>query len=174
MQPTRFALLDPAQPLEALTATARGLIENNFIRAAQRAYTELMTAIAEAGALAEVRTRIGLFPDPPLGPNDARCRYVAGVIFGHDLLTGQGPCRRPEIPLGGSLAWEPIVAGRHAVFTHIGPYETLQATWRKIYREWVPTSGEVLRRVPPMELSVNTPDDVPPKDLHTEIWIPLA
>lgn len=174
MKPTRHVLLDPAHPLEALTATARGLIENNFIRAAQRAHTELMTAVADAGLLARVRSRIGRFPDMPLGPNDARCRYVAGVVFGYDLATQQGQCERPAIALEGSLAWMPIASGRHAVFTHLGPYDTLHATWQAIYRDWLPTSGEVLRRVPPMELSRNTPDDVPPDQLCTEIWLPLA
>jgi len=174
MKPTRHVLIDPAHPLEALTATARGLIENNFIRAAQRAHTELMTAVADAGALDQVCSRIGLFPDPPLGPNDARCRYVAGVVFGHDLVTQQGRCVRPAVILAGSLAWMPIASGRHAVFTHIGPYDTLHAAWQAIYRDWLPTSGERLRRVPPMELSRNTPDDVPPAQLHTEIWLPLV
>jgi AraC family transcriptional regulator len=174
MRPTRHVDLDPHPPLEVLTATARGMIDNNFIRAAQRAHTELMTAVAEAGGLSEVRTRVGLFPDTPLGPNDARCRYVAGVMFGHDLVLRQGVCQRLPIRLSGSLAWMPIPAGRHAVFTHIGPYHTLYRTWQVIYREWLPTSGELRRQVPAMELSLNSPDDVPAEELHTEIWVPLA
>ena len=174
MQPARHVLLDPAQPLEALTATARGMIENNFIRAAQRAQTELMIAVAEAGQFPAVRSRVGLFPDVPKAANDAGCRYVAGVLFGHDLGALQGPCLRPAIPLTGSLAWMPIVPGRYAVFAHIGPYDTLHRIWQAVYRDWLPASGEVLRLAPPMELSINSPDDVPPEDLRTEIWIPLA
>lgn len=49
MQPARDVVLDPASPLEVLTTTARGMIEHNVIRAAQRAQTELMTAVAGAG-----------------------------------------------------------------------------------------------------------------------------
>ncbi len=174
MQPARYVSLDPASPLEMLTATARGMIEHNFIRAAQRAQTELMTAVAAAGLMPEVRTRVGLFPDVPNAPNDAQCRYLAGVLFGHDLVTQRGPCHRPAVALTGSLAWTTIAPGRHAVFTHLGPYDTLHLAWQAIYRDWLPTSGEALRRAPPMEVSVNNPDDVLPRDLHTEIWMPLA
>jgi hypothetical protein len=62
MKPQRFVQLDPATPLQVLTATARGMIDNHFIRAAQRAHTELMTAVAEAGRMGEVRSRISLCP----------------------------------------------------------------------------------------------------------------
>jgi len=174
MQPTRFVELDPARPLTALTATARGIIDGNFIRAAQRAHTELMTAVAEAGHLPAVRSRLGIFPDEPKAPDDARCRYLAGVLFGHDLASGQGACVRPSIPIRGSLAWMPIAPGRHAVFTHVGPYDTLHRSWQAIYQEWLPRSGETLRPAPPMELSLDSPDDVPLPELRTEIWLPLA
>lgn len=174
MQPARHVLLDPAVPLDVLTATARGMIERNFIHAAQRAHTELMTAVAESGLLPEVRTRVGLLPDTPCAPNDARCRYLAGVLFGHDLAARRGPCRRPAIPLTGSLAWMQIPTGRYAVFTHVGPYDTLHHSWQAIYRDWLPMSGEVLGRPPPMELNLNAPGDALPKDLHTELWLPLA
>ena len=43
----------------------------------------------------------------------ARCRYVAGVIFGHDLSRQMGMPERPELPLSGSLAWWPLAAGRY-------------------------------------------------------------
>jgi AraC family transcriptional regulator len=174
MQPDRLVLLDPESPLHLLTATARGLIENTFIRAAQRAHTELMMAVAEAGLLHQVRSRIGVFPDRPQAANDAACRYVAGVLFGHDLATGQGSCLRPDVPLTGSLAWLPVTPGRHAVFTHIGPYDTLHRTWWAIYNEWLPTSGQVPRPAAPMELSLDAPEDVPPQRLRTEIWVPIV
>jgi AraC family transcriptional regulator len=174
MQPARHVSIDLDPPLEVLTATARGMIEHNFIRAAQRAHTELMAAVAGAGLLPEVRSRVGLFPDVPNPPNDAQCRYLAGVLFGHDLVARRGPCQRPAIALTGSLAWLRIAPGRHAVFMHVGPYDTMHLTWQAIYRDWLPASGEVLRHSPPMEVSVNSPDDVRPEDLRTEIWMPLA
>lgn len=167
-------LLDLAEPLLVLTATARGMIEGNFIRAAQRAHTELMTAVGNAGLLAEMRTRLGLFPDEPKAPNDAGCRYLAGVLFGHDLAARRGRCRQPDIALTGSMAWRSIAPGRYAVFQHVGPHDTLHRSWQAIYGDWLPPSGEALRPVPPMELSLDSPDDAPPARLRTELWLPLV
>lgn len=174
MQPDRLVNVDPAKPLVALTATVRGMIENNFIRAAQRACTELMQAVGDAGQIDAVRTRLGVYPDLPQGPNDPSCRYVAGVLFGHDLITGQGACWQPEVPLSGSLAWAPIAPGRYAVFTHVGPYDNLHLSWRAIYTVWLPATDERLRGAPPLELSVTWPESVSSRALCTEIWIPLA
>jgi AraC family transcriptional regulator len=174
MQPTRFVQLDPATPLQVLTATARGMIDNNFIRAALRAHTELMSAIGDAGRLNEVRSRISLYPDEPLGANDARCRYIAGVLFGYDLATQQGRCQQPELRLGPSMAWMTIAPGRFAVFHHRGPLHTLYRSWQAIYRDWLPGSGQVMRRAAPMEVRLTRLDDVPPDEMETEIWLPVV
>lgn len=174
MQPTRVVTLEPARPVHALTATARGMIERTFVRAAQRAFTELMTAIGQAGHMDAVRSCVGLLPDVPAGPDDARCRYVAGVIFGHDLATGEGACLRPPVPLSGSLAWTMLAPGRHAVFSHVGPYDTLHAAWKAIREQWLPASGLALRDAPPLELTLSAPGTTAPEALRTELWLPVA
>ena len=173
MKPTRSVMLDPARPLHALTATARGMVARSFAQAAQRAFGELMSAVGQAGLLPQVRSCIALSPDEPQGPTDPECRYVSGVIFGHDLHRNQGHCLQPDIALSGSLAWTPISPGRYVVFTHIGPYDTLHRSWDAVYHDWLPFSGERPRETPSLELCVNTPDTTPPEKLHTEIWIPV-
>ena len=171
MQPDRYPEL-PAS-LAALTATARGMVGHNLTRAAQQAFGELMPVVGRAGLMDQIRSCIALVPDDPQGPDDPNCRYVAGVVFGYDLATSSGQCAHPELPLSGTLAWWPVAAGRYAVFTHIGPYTTLHRSWGAIYRDWLPASGERLRDVPPMELSLNSPTDTLPDKLHTEIWLPI-
>lgn len=174
MQPTRIVTLDPARPLHALTATARGMIDRTFVRAAQRAWTELMPAVAAAGLVDQVRSHLGLVPDDPRGSSDAGCRYLAGVLFGHDLATQQGTCLQPQVPLTGSLAWTPIAAGRYAVFMHVGPHDTLFRSWDAIANEWLPSSGLARRDAPSLELSLNLSEQVAPLQLRTEIWIPVS
>lgn len=174
LQPDRFAELDPSRPLTALTATARGMVANTLTRAAQQAFGELMTAIGRAGQMPAIRSCIALAPDDAKGPDDPGCRYIAGVLFGHRIATGEGDCQQPAIPLGGSLAWTPLAPGRYAVFTHIGPYDTLHRSWNAIYGDWLPASGQQLRDVPPLEVCITMPDTTPPDRLHTEIWIPVA
>lgn len=171
MTPTRLTELPPG--LVALTATARGMIGHNLSRAARMAFGELLPAVAKAGLSDQVRACIALMPDQPQGPDDPTCRFVAGVVFGFELVSRTGRCAQPEVPLSGSLAWWPVAEGRYAVFTHIGPYAELHRCWDRVYRGWLPASGEALRDVPPMELSLNDPGDTPPEKLHTELWIPL-
>jgi AraC family transcriptional regulator len=143
-------------------------------RAARQAFGELEAALGRCGLFPQVASWLSLMPDDPQGPDDPDCRYVAAVLFGHDLASGQGQGAQPPLALSGSLAWQPLAAGRHAVFSHIGPYDTLHQTWAAVYRDWLPTSGEQLRDDPPMEVVMNNPQTTPPELLHTEIWIPLS
>ena len=171
MQVTR--LTDLPDGIQALTTTARGMVNNTMIRSAQAAFQELMSAIGPSGHISQVASMISIVPDEPQGPDDPHCRYVGGAVFGYSMYTGQGTCAQPEIPLSGTLAWQALVPGRYAVFTHMGPYANLHQTWRAIYRDWLPASGHTLRDAPPMELCINTPYDTAPEDLHTEIWLPI-
>lgn len=171
MQVTRFATLP--EGLVALTATARGMVDHHMTRAAQQAYGELMPAVGRAGLMAQVASLISIVPDDPQGPDDPQCRFVAGVVFGYAMADGRGQGRQPELPLGGSLAWQTLSAGRYAVFTHLGPYTRLHASWDAIYRNGLPASGQTLRDAPPLELMIHHPGNTAPEDLHTEIWLPI-
>ena len=66
-----------------------------------------------------------------------------------------------------------LPGGKAAVFTHKGPYETLWQTWNKVYRDWLPASGEKLRDAYPYEVYLNEKGKVAPEDLLTEIYIPI-
>jgi AraC family transcriptional regulator len=172
LHPVRFAQLP--RGVLALTATARGMENRSLERAARSAFGELLAAVQAAGRLQEVSSWMALAPDVPLGAEDPQCRYVAAAVFGHDMARGRGVCLQPDVPLGGSLGWQQLDAGRCAVFLHTGPYSGLHATWTAIYRDWWPGSGEALRAAPPMELMLNNPETTAPENLKTEIWIPLA
>lgn len=99
---------------------------------------------------------------------------MAAALFGYALTDLSGDCIQPDLTLKGTLSWQAIAPGRYAVFTHIGPYETLHQSWAKIYSNWLPASSERLRDVPRLELMRNDPQTTAPELLHTEIWIPLA
>ncbi|MEY2890977.1 MAG: hypothetical protein RJA98_885 [Pseudomonadota bacterium] len=172
MELTRIATL-PASVV-ALTATARGMVDRHLSRAAQQAYGELVQALDAAGLRAAATSWMALCPDDPQGPDDPNCRYVAGVVFGHQMADSSGVGAQPEVALSGSLAWQAIAPGRCAVFTHIGPYAQLHRSWTAIYRDWLPSSGHTLRDAPPMELMLNSPQNTAPEALHTEIWVPIV
>jgi AraC family transcriptional regulator len=171
IEPTRFAEL-PAG-LFSLTATARGMVKRTMVRAAQQAYGELMPAVARAGLMDQLRSVISLCPDDAQGPDDPQCRFVAGVVFGYAMADGSGFGAQPALELSGSLAWQALTPGRHAVFTHLGPYDQLYRSWHAIYHDWLPGCGQTLRDDPPLELMLSDASVTPAAQLRTEIWIPL-
>jgi len=123
--------------------------------------------------LTQVGSFMSLVPDNAQAPDDPDCRYVAAALFGYSLANLSGECHKPDLRLSGTLAWQAIASGRYAVFTHVGPYDTLFQSWATIRNSWLPTSGERERQVPSLELMLNDPQTTPPELLRTEIWIPL-
>lgn len=173
MQVTRMTALPDG--IVALTATARGMVDNNMIRAARQAYGELFKEVSRAGLRDQVTSYLSVVPDDPTGPDDPHCRFIAGLVFGYSLATCSGrPLQPSGIALSGSMSWQQIASGRYTVFTHIGPYSTLHLTWKSIYRDWLPASGERLRDAPPIELNLNRPESIAPDELRTEIWLPIT
>jgi AraC family transcriptional regulator len=73
----------------------------------------------------------------------------------------------------GDLPVQTIPGGLHAVYRYVGPYEGLGQAWVRLADEWLPTSGYRPRRLPGFEVYRNTPRDVPPSELVTEIYEPV-
>jgi AraC family transcriptional regulator len=151
-------------PLDVLTATGRGMDDGDMGRAAQQGFGELWPALEAAALRERVKRCVAILPDEPQDRNDQQARMWCGAVF---------DAPRPAIALRGSLAWQQLPAGRHAVFTHIGPYSELHRAWTAIYRQWLPATGYALRDTPPFEHYVNDPRDVPPALCRTDIHLPL-
>ena len=75
------------------------------------------------------------------------------------------------IPEG--LEEQRIRAGRYARTTHLGPYKHLADTWERFMGEWLPHSGNRFGQGVSFEVYRNTPGQVPPEELRTDIYIPL-
>ncbi len=107
------------------------------------------------------REFIGISHDDPQITAQEKLRYDACITVSQPV--------KPE----GEVGVQSIAGGRYAVFLHKGPYEGLLNTYRFIFGEWLPGSGEELRDVPSFELYLNTPERTRPENLRTEIYIPL-
>lgn len=149
---------------KVLTVTRKGLIDKNFNKAAHDAFTVLTRFIStnriwnslEEGCL-------GICPDDGVEVPPEESRYIAGYFLKEGAqVWARGEVVEMEMP-----------AGKVAVFFHKGPYETLWQTWNKIYRDWLPTSGEQLRDAYPYEVYVNEKGKVPTEELITEIYVPI-
>jgi DNA gyrase inhibitor GyrI/uncharacterized glyoxalase superfamily protein PhnB len=104
---------------------------------------------------------IGICQDDPRDTDDKDCRYDAGITVNADL-----PC--PE-----GLHEQILPGGDYAVVLHKGPYDKLAETWQWIGEVAFPSIGRECRDQPPFECYLNSPEDVFPDELLTEIWIPL-
>jgi len=73
----------------------------------------------------------------------------------------------------GEIGVQTIPGGDYAVATHIGPYAGLAEMYSKLLGQWLPRSGRTLRNVPLFEVYVNDPETTDPKDLMTDVYVPL-
>ena len=104
---------------------------------------------------------IGISHDDPNVTEESRFRYDACMTFDR------------EVKEEGEVGRKTIAGGRYVVFLHEGAYESLQAAYDGAFRSWLPASGERLREEPSFEVYLNSPDQVKPEELRTEIWLPL-
>lgn len=77
------------------------------------------------------------------------------------------------IESSGEITIRVLSGGEYAVATHVGPYAKLIETYNKLYGEWAPQSGRVVKQAPCFEVYQNSPHDTPPGKLITDIYLPL-
>jgi AraC family transcriptional regulator len=105
---------------------------------------------------------LGIGHDDPRVTPAEKLRYDAClVVDGHV---------QPE----GEVGVQEIGGGEHALTTLRGPYERLGETYARLCGEWLPASGREPRAAPPFEVYRNSPQDTPPEELLTDIYLPLA
>lgn len=131
-------------------------------------YIEVGSAFEAASAIigardlfAEVRSMVGLYYDDPAAVSPPDLRSFAGFE-----LTGETPC--PE-----GMEEVAMPAGPVARLRFRGPYAGLQSGYDHLYGAWLPGSGRDPADAPAFELYHNTPRDVPPAELVTDICVPL-
>jgi AraC family transcriptional regulator len=107
--------------------------------------------------------RIGISHDNPEITPPGKLRYDACLTV-DESFAGTGT---------GEVGVQEIAGGEYAVTTHRGPYSTLEQTYHRLFREWVPGCGRELRSSPVFEIYRNDPSVTPPDALVTDIYIPL-
>jgi len=66
------------------------------------------------------------------------------------------------------------IGGRtYATTTHRGPYEMLYDTYSYLYESWTPEEGWQISTDPCIEIYRNSPENTPPEDLLTDVYVPL-
>lgn len=86
-----------------------------------------------------------------------------------DLCAGTS---REVAPNDAGVVNKVIPSGRCAVLRHIGP-DPLDATFRYLYLDWLPSSGESPRDFPPFAQRVAFPPFVPEHESIVDLYLPL-
>jgi AraC family transcriptional regulator len=131
-------------------------------------YTEVGPTFGQLMAWAGPRGQFGprtqilgvCHDDPKLTPAD-KLRYDCCINVADEV--------QPE----GEIGVTTLEGGPHAVVTHKGPYAQLSKAYDWLYAAWLPTSGREPRNAPPFEVYLNTPQQVAPENLLTDIYLPL-
>jgi AraC family transcriptional regulator len=149
-------------PRKAVIVERRGMVDQNFNKAAAAAFRVLSSEIKRVNCWHAIRECIGRCPDEAAMAPDSEARYQAGFFYEDRLPALSAEVRRITIP-----------GGRWAVSLHQGSYETLWQSWNRLYRYWLPASAHAMRDVAPFEIYLDDKKKVPPEKLRTEIWIPI-
>jgi len=130
-----------------------------------RTYTGLwnkLVGFAEENRLTSSLNKfLSLSMDDPLVTHKEKCRFYLGITIDGDI----NPCN----PFGVMN----IPDGLYAVFRHNGRHEDLPAFYRGIYLNWLPASGYRQKDTLTFEIYMNSPRQVSPTELITDIYIPV-
>ena len=105
---------------------------------------------------------------------------VLGICWDDEAITPEGRKRYDAclgIPPGTlvprELHCQELPAGKYAVCRCRVRDRDFHTPWRRLYSEWLPSSGQVLDDRPPLEVFPNLADDSPRPDYDLEIRLPL-
>lgn len=126
------------------------------------AFARLGELAGAAGLFREKPTMLAIYHDDPESTPEVALTSDAGLVVPSD------------VPLPAALREQRLPAGRYAKTVHHGSYTGLGDAWARFMGQWLPESAERLGEGPPFEIYLNNPMDVPPEQLATELYLPLA
>jgi AraC family transcriptional regulator len=104
---------------------------------------------------------IGLSHDDPEITPLEKLRYDACITVGKEV--------EPEDEVGVQV----IAEGDYAVYLQTGPLELIPDGFGRLVGEWLPNKEREIKPGPCVEVYLDDPDKVPPKDLRIELQVPL-
>ena len=145
LQPLRVAFMRHVGPYNNVGAT----------------WEKLCPILGKEGWLGPDALFLGVCYDDPEVTSAEKIRYDACLTVDKRFI--------PHDDIGLQV----LAGGDYAVTTHFGPYETLNKTYARLFGQWLPRSGRKLASRPCFEVYLNSPNDTAPKELLTDICMPL-
>ena len=126
-----------------------------------RAFDRLHGLMGQLNLYRPDQTFVAIYFNDPSQTPAAELRSVAGMSVAAQTAV------EPPLKLFD------VASGPCAVLRHLGPYAELGAAWDWLYAIWLPQSGRAAAHRPSTEIYINTPMTAAPKDLITDIRLPL-
>lgn len=126
-----------------------------------RSFDALFTLLGARGLIRPGLRMAGVYLDDPTSLPPETLRAFAGVEVDEGF------------PIAAPLQLVPLRGGDYAVLRYRGPYADMKAAYDWLYGEWLVGSGREADDAPTFELYLNTPQETPPTELLTEIFLPL-
>lgn len=104
---------------------------------------------------------VGIYLDDPDLVAEENLRSFACVTEGQ------------HVPADEPLVRTHLEGGEYAVLRHKGPYADMHKAYQWLYGEWLPSSGREVRDTVRFEEYINNPRDAAPKELLTDIYLPV-
>lgn len=104
---------------------------------------------------------VGIYLDDPDLVAEDKLRSFACVTEGQ------------HVPADEPLMRKHLEGGEYAVLRHKGPYADMHKAYQWLYGEWLPSSGREVRDTVRFEEYINNPRDAAPKELLTDIYLPV-
>jgi AraC family transcriptional regulator len=126
-----------------------------------KAMGRLFTALASQNLMTPDQKMIAVFLDDPdlVDVDRLRSQACSPVAASVDLAA----------PLDEAM----LRGGLYAKLRYKGPYADMKESYRWLLGVWLPNSGHEADDAPVFEAYLNSPMDVPPTDLMTDIHLPL-
>jgi AraC family transcriptional regulator len=158
-----YTMLEPKiveiEPIEVLYARKTG----DYKISAEQAWNTIVEFAYKNNLSGKVKNRYGIAHDNPSVIEGNKIRYDACIEVSDKSI-------RPQ----GEIQSKLISGGKYAVFLHNGSYELLGETYKNI-GDWIVESGVELRDEPQIQKYLDLdPREVEPKNLQTEIYVPIS
>jgi len=126
-----------------------------------KAWEKLFKWAGQNGLFDEETRVIGVsYDDPGIVPVE-KLRYDACITV-DDAFEGEDEFDVMEIP-----------GGKYARYVHVGKFDGIGSSFKKIFSELLPSSGNQYKLGPCLEIYLDDPEDVPEEKCRTELLVPV-
>lgn len=146
---------------QAPALTVAGILHRGPYMTIGRAFDQLHNVLTTRALYGPGQHNVAVYFDDAMITPPEKCSSLAGRSV------------EPGTKIEPPLERLDLVAGEYAVLRHRGSYAGIGDAYDWLFGVWLPSSGREEAEQPCYEVYLNTPMEAAPKDLITDIYLPL-